>query len=87
MRHLQPIFDLAFHPSHPHMLASCSEDKTIRLWDVTVSWGSNAAVAKQTPSHPASITARERPRVEGELLAVLAEGGHEKAVLSCVRHI
>ncbi|BGO93092.1 hypothetical protein NBRC10512_003277 [Rhodotorula toruloides] len=81
--HGGPIFDLAFHPSHPHMLASCSEDKTIRLWDVTVSWGSNAAVAKQTPSHPASITARERPRVEGELLAVLAEGGHEKAVLSC----
>ncbi|BGP29071.1 hypothetical protein JCM10296v2_000807 [Rhodotorula toruloides] len=84
--HGGPIFDLAFHPSYPHLLASCSEDKTIRLWDATVPWGSNAAVAKRTKSQSAPGPTWERPRVEGELLSVLAEGGHEKAVFSCDFH-
>ncbi|BGO96850.1 hypothetical protein JCM10021v2_000484 [Rhodotorula toruloides] len=84
--HGEPIFGLVFHPSYPHLLASCSEDKTIRLWDATVPWGSNAAVAKRTKSQSDPGASRERPRVEGELLAVLAEGGHEKAVFSCDFH-
>ncbi|GEM06545.1 polycomb protein EED [Rhodotorula toruloides] len=85
--HGGPIFDLTFHPSYPHVLASCSEDKTVRLWDVTVPWGTNAAVAnRMTGVRGSGAERKERSRVEAELLAVLAEGGHEKAVLSCDFH-
>jgi len=111
----QTLHHLAFHPSYPHLLASASEDKTIRLWDPTLPWSSDAAVsrrarrpaggstgetgggkkggrAKVGPQSKVEERIREaegrrtsRPRVEGELLGVLAEGGHEKAVMSCVR--
>lgn len=88
----QSIFHLTFHPSYPHLLASCSEDKTVRLWDATVPWGTNEAVHRVEAQTRRGKTVEKqqqqlgyRPRVEGELLAVLAERGHEHAVFSCVR--
>ncbi|GAA5854600.1 hypothetical protein JCM9279_005706 [Rhodotorula babjevae] len=113
------ILHLAFHPSYPHLLASASEDKTIRLWDPTLPWGSDVAVSRRVrDARPGSAVEMgttgggkkggkgkvgpqsrveerirqaeggrtSRPRVEGELLGVLAEGGHEKAVMSCDFH-
>lgn len=95
---LQTIHHLTFHPSYPHLLASASEDKTLRLWDPTVPWGSDERVRRTLPKggQRGATSRREeelrtaeggrtsRPRVEGELLGVMAEGGHEKAVMSCV---
>ncbi|GAA6061909.1 hypothetical protein JCM10212_000534 [Sporobolomyces blumeae] len=40
------IFHLAFHPSRPHLLISASADRTMRLWDPTLPWGSDARVAQ-----------------------------------------
>ncbi|GAA5866693.1 hypothetical protein JCM3774_001960 [Rhodotorula dairenensis] len=79
------VYHLTFHPSYPHLLASCSEDKTVRLWDATVPWGTNSAVYHDMPKGRQGRPG-DRPRVEGELLAVLADCGHAQAVLSCDMH-
>jgi WD40 repeat protein len=33
--HSETIFDLDYHPNEPNLLASCSYDGTIRVWDTS----------------------------------------------------
>jgi WD40 repeat protein len=72
------VYALAFHPFHPHILASASNDLTIRLWSIFA-------------SDPPPDTYSAPPIAEGDegdtLVCVLAgggKGGHNQAVLSVV---
>ncbi|GAA5961899.1 hypothetical protein JCM3765_006429 [Sporobolomyces pararoseus] len=58
--HGNTIYQLAFHPQRPHLLLSCSEDRTIRIWDPTLPWGSNAEMQKVVKQE---MSAREAERV------------------------
>ncbi|GAA6021142.1 hypothetical protein JCM11491_005654 [Sporobolomyces phaffii] len=115
------IYQVAFHPQRPHLMLSCSEDRTIRLWDPTLPWGSDEEVRKvvkremkdraeaskkaaslrkkklsysaikKQPQRPSvgiggdgGKWTRMRPRVEGELLALLT--GHDKSVFTAGFH-
>ncbi|GAA5979974.1 hypothetical protein JCM11641_008251 [Rhodosporidiobolus odoratus] len=84
------ILHLSFHPNRPHLLASCSIDYTIRLVDVSLPWGSNAAMVQRVREDakkalPSGALLRRR-RVEGELLAIANRDGHRRGVLCCDFH-
>lgn len=80
---LQRINHLTFSQSHPHLLASASDDHTVCLWDPIIPWGSNDAVVSRFDRTLAS-TASARPFVPGELLAKFDVGSHTEGILSCV---
>ncbi|GAA6035285.1 hypothetical protein JCM8097_008798 [Rhodosporidiobolus ruineniae] len=96
--HGGPINHLRFHPSRPHLLASCSADRTIRLIDATLPWGSNAAMVdrmrldlvgekgKNGKGKKGEEGTMRRRRVVGEVLGVANEGGHKEGVLCCDFH-
>ncbi|GAA5891001.1 hypothetical protein JCM6882_008879 [Rhodosporidiobolus microsporus] len=100
--HGNSIFHLSFHPTHPHLLASCSLDHTIRFVDATLPWGSNAAVLARVQAELDEAARKKggvgglnslkegsllrRRRVAGELLAIANEDGHGQGVLSCDFH-
>ncbi|GAA5988390.1 hypothetical protein JCM11641_005460 [Rhodosporidiobolus odoratus] len=79
------ILHISFHPNRPHLLASCSIDYTIRLVNVSLPWGSNAAMVQRVREDakkalPPGALLRRR-RVEGELLAIANRDGHRRGVL------
>ena len=45
--HTETIFGCAFHPDNPNLLATCSYDSTVRLWDVTTNKATKAFIGAE----------------------------------------
>lgn len=74
--HTETIFGCQFHPDNPNLLATCSYDSTVRLWDVTTQQSVQSFVGAQVcrpPCHPLAPA-----RAPAPLLHCLLFEKHEK---------
>jgi WD40 repeat protein len=79
----QDILSLVFHPLHPHILASASSDRTIRIWNF---FGTDVEEGLHDP--PLSENYPQGDADEGScVLAILAgdKAGHKAGVSALVR--
>ena len=79
----QDILSLVFHPLYPHILASASNDRTIRIWNL---FGTDVEEGPHDP--PLSENYPQGDADEGScILAILAgdRAGHQAGVSALVR--
>jgi len=79
----QDILSLVFHPLYPHILASASNDRTIRIWNL---FGTDVEEGPHDP--PLSENYPQGDADEGScILAILAgdKAGHQAGVSALVR--
>jgi WD40 repeat protein len=79
----QQILSIIFHPRHPHILASASEDRTIRIWNM---FGTDV-VLENGDFEPLSENYPQGDADEGNYaVAILAghQGGHKAGVSALV---
>lgn len=83
---IQEIYSIAFHPLHPHILASACADRTIRIWNI---YGTDVQL-EEGDIEPLSENFAQGDADEGSyLVAVLAgdKAGHKAGVTALVRHL
>lgn len=90
LRNSPCISDLKFSSSHPHLLASASYDRTVRLWNPVLPAGSDR-IALEGGKNSSDRNDRmglkkqlHRRLVRGELVGLLSDEGHSGEVLSIV---
>jgi polycomb protein EED len=80
----QEILSIVFHPLHPHILASSSTDRTIRIWNI---YGTDVE-REEGDDEPLSENFPQGDADEGHcVLAILAgdKAGHKAGVTALVR--